>query len=522
MPKKKVKSKTKPKENNQPRKTAPLWWIAVITIILISFFLLQSKTNGKQNLTLYEVKTTDVVDRVILQGVVRPKQSSDLSFEINGQIDNIYVDEGDYLDKGDTVAILKNETTLAEIEKAKADVALNQAKLNEIVRGSRQEEGAIVSNKVEKLEQELLDTIKKYDAEVEEKQKNLLTTDLEAYTSDIDEDATPPTITGQYKNQTEGSYVISVYSSDSKSGFSYRLSGLEDGVYSAPVSSPGPLGSHGLFIQFHEGQKYNNTVWEVSIPNQRSESYISLLGDLTSSKKERDLAISSATTLLEQAKKEEELDNAGSSPEEIAIGEANLQRAKADLKLLQVELDKHILKTPFSGVISKKFYEPGEVIAAKDTVVSLLGEGGYEISVNVPEIDVQRIEEGQMVDVTLDAFGENIVFTAVNRRVNPTESIVDGVSVYEAIYDFSDVNHQVKSGMTANVSIILDSVKDAIAIPYYLIKTDNNDKEYVEVFVNERKEKIYIETGLRGHDNMVEIKNGLSSNDLVIDNGVEE
>lgn len=520
MPKKKVKSKTKSKENNQPRKTAPLWWIAGITVILISFFLLQGKTNGKSNLSFYEVKTVDIVDKVILQGVVKPKQSSDLSFEISGQIDQIYVDEGDYVDKGDTIAILKNKTTLAEIEKAKADVTLNQAKLNEIIRGSRQEEGAIVSNKVEKLEQELLNTIKKYDAEVEEKQKNLLTTGLEAYTSDIDEDATPPTITGQYQNQTEGSYIISVYSSDSKSGFSYRLSGLEDGIYSAAVSSPGPLGSHGLFIQFHEGQKYNNTVWEVSIPNQRSESYISLLGDLNSSKKERDLAVSAATTLLEQAIKEEELDDAGSSQEEIAIGEANLQRAKADLKLLQVELDKHTLKAPFSGIVSKKFYEPGEVVAAKDTVVSLLGEGGYEISVNVPEIDIKRIEAGQMVDVTLDAFGENIIFTAINRRVNPTESIVDGVSVYEAIYDFNDVNQQVKSGMTANVSIVLSEAENVLAIPYYLINTDSTDKEYVEAYINEKKEKAYVETGLRGHDNMVEIKKGLSKGDLVIDNGL--
>jgi multidrug resistance efflux pump len=48
-----------------------------------------------------------------------------------------------------------------------------------------------------------------------------------------------------------------------------------------------------------------------------------------------------------------------------------------------------------------------------------------------PEVSVAKLQVGQPVSVALDAYGKEGVFPAKIISINPAETIVEGVPVYE-------------------------------------------------------------------------------------------
>lgn len=192
--------------------------------------------------------------------------------------------------------------------------------------------------------------------------------------------------------------------------------------------------------------------------------------------------------------------------------QANILSAKANLSETNSLIAKKQIRAPFSGIITEKFFEEGEIILAESNLFELISESKYQIKANVPESDISKIKLEQKVTFTLDAYDENEVFEAVVSKINPAAKEIEGVPVYEVEFNFSKEYDKVKSGMTANLDILTASVTGVIAVPLRslngsIIKLLTEDGSILE------KE---VEVGLIGSDGFVEIKNGLDLNDKVI------
>ena len=74
----------------------------------------------------------------------------------------------------------------------------------------------------------------------------------------------------------------------------------------------------------------------------------------------------------------------GTRPEKIAAQQALLEQLDARLASLEIELEQSTLKAPFTGTIAKRLVDEGTVVAAGETIFTLVETQTLEVHVGVP------------------------------------------------------------------------------------------------------------------------------------------
>lgn len=153
----------------------------------------------------------------------------------------------------------------------------------------------------------------------------------------------------------------------------------------------------------------------------------------------------------------------GSRKEEIAIAEANLKEAHANLGMSRVNLDYTVLRAPGAGVITVRQAELGEVVAPGTPVVTLADLDHIWLRAYIAETDLGRVHWGQDAVVTTDTFpGKQyhgrISFIASEAEFTPksVQTYKERVTlVYRIKIDIDNPNHELKPGMPADAHITL-------------------------------------------------------------------
>ena len=87
---------------------------------------------------------------------VLPLQKADIRTTVEGIIEEIYADEGDFVEQGGSIARLSDRDYSAELRKTRAEVDAKQAQLNLLKAGPRVEEIALAKTQGAKAEQRLI------------------------------------------------------------------------------------------------------------------------------------------------------------------------------------------------------------------------------------------------------------------------------------------------------------------------------------------------------------------------------
>jgi len=153
----------------------------------------------------------------------------------------------------------------------------------------------------------------------------------------------------------------------------------------------------------------------------------------------------------------------GSRKEEIAIAEANLKEAHANLGMSRVNLDYTVLRAPSAGVITVRQAELGEVVVPGTPVVTLADLDHIWLRAYIAETDLGRVRWGQAAVVTTDTFpGKQyhgrISFIASEAEFTPksVQTYKERVMlVYRIKIDIDNPNHELKPGMPADAHITM-------------------------------------------------------------------
>jgi HlyD family secretion protein len=184
------------------------------------------------------------------------------------------------------------------------------------------------------------------------------------------------------------------------------------------------------------------------------------------SAQDRDLADtalkrSQATFQAAQQKYNEALE--GSRKEDIAIAQANVKEADANLGMSRVILDYTVLRAPTAGVITVRQAELGEVVVPGTPVVTLADLDHIWLRAYVAETDVGRVRWGQDAVITTDTYPHKqyhgrISFIASDAEFTPksVQTYKERVTlVYRIKIDIDNANHELKPGMPADAHITL-------------------------------------------------------------------
>jgi HlyD family secretion protein len=89
-------------------------------------------------------------------------------------------------------------------------------------------------------------------------------------------------------------------------------------------------------------------------------------------------------------------------PEEIIASERNVAAEKAALEQAKIALARRTVRAPAAGVVEETFFEPGELVAAGQPVVSLLPQGNKRIRFFVPERQLATVTIGDRIAIACD------------------------------------------------------------------------------------------------------------------------
>jgi HlyD family secretion protein len=488
--------------------------LVFLVLILVGGVLTYLQTTREQtpDWVTGTVTMGTVQEIVSVSGVIEAEGEALLSFPVTGVVEDILVEEGASVMAGDVLATLEQDELIADRKDAHAALLIAEANRTELITGVRTEARDVTDAEVRAAEANLLRTISEESQKVANAYRTLLSEDLEALPINRATEAVPPVVTGTYTCKTEGTYTLTVFSSGAKSGYSYRLEGLESGTFSAYTEAPAPLGFCGLSIQFDADSSYGGRTWEVTIPNTRGASYTANANAYALALEGERNAVAQATETLEQAKLEQSLENAVPREEALARADAAVIQAEARIASIDARIKERTLRAPFDGVVSAIEISEGEV--ATGEAMTVIAADIYELTVRVPEIDITKLTLGQTAQVRFDARPSEIM-TATVRIISETATEIDGVAYFEATLRFETTPTWFRSGLNADVHIIVDEKQNTLKVPKRFVTTENGT-HFVLVPNGVETARKNVDVTFTGNDGFVALEGNINEGDVVV------
>ena len=205
------------------------------------------------------------------------------------------------------------------------------------------------------------------------------------------------------------------------------------------------------------------------------------------------------------------------SSTDLDIGDALLtvKREENNLQDAKNNLADYYIRAPFDGVVTRIDAKVGEIASPNVPLIAMMSADTFQIESYVPEVNIAQIKFGDKASITLDAYGEEVLFYAKVISIDPAETIRDGVSTYKIKLQFDAKDDRIKSGMTASVTIITFSKPNVVVIPGGVI-FDREGKKFVQVKVGEEVLEKEVVLGITSTLGQVEVVSGLSDGDEVV------
>jgi len=158
-----------------------------------------------------------------------------------------------------------------------------------------------------------------------------------------------------------------------------------------------------------------------------------------------------AKTTLDAARAQLQLTEA-----QVKNSESVVQQRQAQLAQARVDLTRTEIRSPVAGVVVKRSIEPGQTVAASlqapELFIIARDLTDMQVETSIDEADVGRVNLGQKVTFTVDAF-PNRNFQGEVRQVRKAATVTSNVVTYTVIVSASNPDLILLPGMTANVRI---------------------------------------------------------------------
>jgi HlyD family secretion protein len=201
---------------------------------------------------------------------------------------------------------------------------------------------------------------------------------------------------------------------------------------------------------------------------------------------------------------------------DVTLAQAQVRQADASLNTILKQIADCDLRSPAAGVVTKSDFVAGEQVMAGTAVVSVLSGGNFGIEVLVSEADIAKVKPDDSVEITLDAYGEDVNFPGKVIFIEPAETNVQDVIYYKVDISFDPDGKEIKSGMTANVTITTAEKKNVLNIPFRAVIDNGTGEKTVKLLVNNLAQEVKVEIGLKSDEGQVEVLSGVKEGDLVI------
>ena len=192
------------------------------------------------------------------------------------------------------------------------------------------------------------------------------------------------------------------------------------------------------------------------------------------------------------------------------------------IEQLNKQLDKTVIKAPFSGVIDNVIAKQGEVVyPGRSNLMLLVNMEQMFVISKVPENYINTITKGK--EITIEAPMLNMKLKSKIRLVANFINPSNRTFRIEADIPYNE--YKIKPNLNVKINVNDYTNKNAILVKLNYINMDSNNDQYVYKIINKKgrsyASKTIIQTG-KDNGGFVEVLKGLSANDEVVSEGARK
>jgi len=184
-----------------------------------------------------------------------------------------------------------------------------------------------------------------------------------------------------------------------------------------------------------------------------------------------------------------------------------------------------ILVAPFNGIISGKYFEPGEMYSGspiatvgKAAILSIIQVEKLKAIVNVSEEYLPFIKNGMEVKLLYDVY-PNDEFTGKVIRISPT--ISKQSRTFEIEISVNNPAEKLKPGIFGRVTIPLEKTSVLVLPAESVLKMQGSNVRYLFKEENGIAKRVEVEIGQRFNDKLEVISKDLKEGDKIVVEGQE-
>ena len=204
----------------------------------------------------------------------------------------------------------------------------------------------------------------------------------------------------------------------------------------------------------------------------------------------------------------------------------NLLNAQLSMNDTEKQMENYTITSPISGTVIQKNVKAGDTVGtdatASETLCTIYDLSYLEMTLNVDELEILSIKEGQTATITADAISDR-TFTGVVTSVSAAGTTTGGTTTYPVTIRIDDMG-DLLPGMNATAEIVVNSAENALTIPngsvvrgnYVLVTKDSPSAANAVQDMTAPDGYVYVKitTGTSDND-YIEVKSGLQEGDTI-------
>ncbi|HJX13810.1 MAG TPA: efflux RND transporter periplasmic adaptor subunit [Dehalococcoidales bacterium] len=435
---------------------------------------------------LVTVTRGDVAVSVTGSGKIETSREARLSFGSGGKVETIKVEEGDKVMAGDVLAGL-DTTPLelamnqAQMTVTQAEVSLTQARLAEATAGYNLKN---TRESEEALELALLNAEIARDTAQNALEAGITAVNFEAVRAELDKARAWYDYVKRMTQEVVGA---------SLDDWLVALDNAQDRVKAAQANYDSTLAGY-------DSRQTNLRKKQLEAAKLGVDQARSNIDGLADDIALQELQVMSAGQTVRQAEQAVDL-------------------ARKSLADARRQFDEAVITAPFDGVVAAVMAREGDMVPAPTfaptTIVRMISPGHLELVIQVDEIDIPLVVQGQEAAIEVDALPDK-KFTGAVTAVYPVPVEVGGVVLYQVRVGLeAPADSGIKIGMSASATIVAQQRKNVLVVPSRAVTRDAEGQTIVRVMVNEQVQERPVTVGL-DDGRQAEIVNGVSEGETVV------
>lgn len=458
----------------------------IVVILVVALAVVFSVSAGGSSSRYLEttVENRDIVSYLEFSGNIEASDVSTVYASVTAQVTEVAVEEGDYVEAGDVIAVLDS----GDVE---YNIALQEANL------------------------ELAQLTDSYNIRDSQTSLDNLNSQLENGLNSTLNTAQETLLSAQESYQTAVETYIRA-KEELENGTNQSVVSARQSVSSAQASYDSALNQNENHLITDEAL----ATYAVTLSNAQESLR---LAEETAEKEVQDYYddMVSAQEALADAERDYEAAEL-SMDQNVQTSEESLERTQAlasqeatqlEIDHLKESLEDYTITAPISGYITDLSLEEGEYTTSAAAVAEVTSFDTMQAEVRISEYDVAQVQEGDTVQIHVDALNKD--YEGTISRISRTATVENEVSYLDAVVEF-EADDEVRDGLSAEIRLIRQQELGVPALPSEAVAYHDDNTAYVYIR-NESGEVVEQPVSLGATDGTwVQITEGLEEGQTVL------